>query len=521
MTAFTRNGVAPLIVWTVAAWLTMFGAVDAQAQETPRMGGVLKVATIGEPPTLDIQATTTVLTYEIMWHAYESLFALDRSWSPVPHLAESHSVSDRGLRHTITLRKGVRFHNGKEMTSADVVPSIKRWGEVASLGKVLWASVESIEATDPYTVVMELKQPSASLTAGLAEPAAVIHPREVIEAAGNGQVKEFIGTGPYRFVEHKPDRHIKFVRFKDYAARAEPPNGFSGKRVAWLDEILFIPVPETAVRLAGVETGEYHHAMFIKQDAYERIRRLPALEPRIVKPRGWTLVSLNHKAGLMTSKPIRQAVQAALDMEAIMAAGFGHKDFYRLGPALFFPEQPWHTTAGAALYNQRDRDKARRLLKEAGYERQPVRWISTQEYEFMYKSALVAKQQLEEVGFVIDLQVVDWATLNQRAQKAELWDAYITGYPLNADPALHVAFRCSFQGWWCNEEKERLVSELRQESDVTKRKALVERIQTIFYEDVGQVKLGDYNTLDAARRELRGAFRTAPRLYFWNSWLAR
>jgi peptide/nickel transport system substrate-binding protein len=504
----------------VAALLTI-ASTGLAAQETPRAGGVLKVASIGEPPTLDIQATTTVLTYEIMWHAYETLFAYDRNWTPVPHLADALAIGNRGLLYTITLRKGVKFHNGKELTAADVVASLKRWGQVASLGKVLWTSVESIEATDPYTVAIHLKQPSASLIFGLTEPAAVIHPRDLIEGVGPGQVKEFIGTGPYRFVEHRPDRHIKLVRFKDYTARAEPPNGFSGKRTAWLDEILFIPVPDSAVRLAGVETGEYHHGMFIKQDAYERIRRLPALEPRIVKPRGWALISLNHKAGLMTSKPLRQAVQAALDMEPIMAAAFGHKDFYRLSPALFFAEQPWHSSAGGHLYNQRDKDKARRLMKEAGYARQPVRWISTQEYDFMYKSALVARQQLEELGFAIDLQVVDWATLNQRVQKPELWDVYVTGYPLFPDPATHVAFRCSFQGWWCNEEKERLVNELRQEGDASKRKALVERVQTVYYEDVGQVKLGDYNTLDVARRDLRGDFRTAPRLYFWNSWLAR
>jgi len=456
-----------------------------------------------------------------MWHIYEPLFTHDKAWTPVPHLAESAVVEDRGLRHVITLRRGVKFHNGKEMTSADVVASLKRWGQVATLGKVLWPNVESIEAKDPYTVVVFLKQPSASFVYGLAEPSAVILTREVAETAGPGQVNEFIGTGPYRFVEHKADRHIKLARFKEYAARSEPPNGFSGKRTAWLDEILFIPVPDTAVRMAGVESGEYHHAMFVKQDTYDRIKSLPALEPRIVKPRGWALVSVNHKAGLMTSKPLRQAVQAALDMEPILAAGFGHKDFYRLGPALFFAEQPFHSTAGGQLYNQRDKDKARRLMKEAGYARQPVRWISTKEYEFMYKTSLVAKQQLEELGFVIDLQVVDWATLNQRVQKPELWELYVTGYPLNPDPALHVAFRCSFQGWWCNEEKERLLVELRRESDVKKRKALVERIQTIHYEDVGQVKLGDYNTLDVARRDLRGEFRTAPRLYFWNSWLAR
>ena len=505
----------------LAALVLVVTAGDVAAQEKPRPGGILKVATIGEPPTLDLQATTTVLTYEIMWHVYEPLFTHDRGWTPVPHLAESHAISDRGLRHTITLRKGVKFHNGKEMTAADVVASLKRWGQVATVGRVLWPNVETIEAKDPYTVVLHLKQPSGSLIYGLAEPSTGIYTREVAEAAAANQMKEHVGTGPYRFVEHRPDRHVKLARFKDYAARAEPPNGFSGKRTAWLDELHFLPVSDTAVRLAGVQSGEYHHAMFIKQDAYERIRSLPDLESRIVKPRGWALISMNHKAGLMTSKPLRQAVQAALDMEPIMAAGFGHKDFYSLGPALFFPEQPWHTTAGAQLYNQRDKDKARRLVKEAGYARQPVRFITTQEYEFMYKTALVAKQQLEEVGLVVDLQVVDWATLNHRVQKPELWEVYTTGYPLNPDPALHVAFRCSFQGWWCNEEKERLVGELRQESDVRKRKALVERIQALFYDDVGQIKLGDYNTLDVARRDLRGDFRTAPRLYFWNSWLAK
>jgi peptide/nickel transport system substrate-binding protein len=511
-----------LIPLVPVALLTLLVVVPAApAQETPRMGGVLKVATIGEPPTLDIAMSTATSVYETMWHASESLFTYDRGFSPIPMLAEGYTVSDRGLRYTITLRRGVKFHNGKEMTSADVVPSLKRWAQLASVGKVLAKSIETIEATAPYTVVIHLKQPSGSLVFGLSEPHAAIYPKETIEAAGDGTLKDFIGTGPYRFVEHRPDRHIKFVRFNDYAARAEPANGFGGKKTAYFDEILFLPVSDTAVRLAGVETGEYHHAMFVKQDAYERIRSLRQIESRIVKPRGWAVAVLNHKAGVMTNKKIRQAVQAALDMEPIAVAGFGFKDFYRLDPGLFFPEQPWHSTVGAALYNQRDKDKARRLLKEAGYARQPVRWMATKEYEFMYKNALVARQQLEAVGLVVDLQVVDWATQNSRQDKAELWDVFSTGFVFSADPALHVSLRCTFAGWWCHEEKERLMGELRAEADPAKRKALIERLQAIYYEDVGTVKLADYFTLDAARRELRGPFRTAPRMYFWNSWLAR
>ena len=506
----------------LAALLVILGLTPgAVADETPRMGGTLKVASIGEPPTLDIPMSTATLVYEIMWHVNESLFTYDRAFNPVPLLAESDTVSDRGLRHTIVVRRGVKFHNGKEMTAADVVPSLRRWVKVASVGRSLGKYIESIDAKDPYTVVISLKQPSASLIYGLSEPHAAVYPKESIDAAGDGTLKEFIGTGPYRFVEHRPDRHIKLARFKDYSARPEPANGFGGKRTAWLDEILFLSVPDTAVRLAGVETGEYHHAMFIKQDAYERIKTLPFMESRIVKPRGWAVAVLNHKTGPMTQKKIRQAVQATLDVEPILAAGFGSREFYRVDPGLFFPEQPWHSMASAALYNQHDKEKARRLLKEAGYAGQPLRWVTTREYEFMYKNALVAKQQLEEVGVVVDLQVVDWATLNHRTEKPELWDIFSTGFVFSADPANHVALRCAFNGWWCNEEKERLLGELQVETDVKKRKAIIDRIQTVFYEDVGQVKLGDYFTLDAARRELRGDFRTAPRLYFWNSWLAK
>src|SRR5947199_6585248 len=166
----------------------------AHAQETPRMGGVLMVASIGEPPTLDIQATTTTLTYEIMWHVYESLFTHDRAWNPIPLLADTHAVTDRGLRHTITLRRGVKFHNGKELTAADVVASLKRWGQVASVGKVIWPGVESVEAKDPYTVVIGLKQPSGSLLYALSETSAMIYPKEIVEAADTGQVKEYIGN---------------------------------------------------------------------------------------------------------------------------------------------------------------------------------------------------------------------------------------------------------------------------------------------------------------------------------------
>src|SRR5262249_34095853 len=200
--------------------------------------GWRRPATTDKPPPLDPPSTPAVITQQITWHIYETLYTYDKNFSPIPMLADGHSVSDGGRRYTITLRKGVKFHNGKEMTSADVVASLNRWGKISTPGKPLWKNVEAVEARDPYTVVIHLKEPSGSLLFGLGRPnsGAAIYPKEVVDAAGENPIKEFIGTGPYRFVEHKPDRHIKLARFKDYAARADAPDGYGGKRIAYIDE---------------------------------------------------------------------------------------------------------------------------------------------------------------------------------------------------------------------------------------------------------------------------------------------
>ncbi len=127
-------------------------AVAPVASQTGRKGGSLKVGMIGEPPTLDAHATTATITREITVNVYEGLYALDARLQPVPLLAEGHDVADGGKRYTIRLRKDVKFHNGKALTSADVVASLKRWGGLASNGKAVFKNVEAVEAKGPNTV---------------------------------------------------------------------------------------------------------------------------------------------------------------------------------------------------------------------------------------------------------------------------------------------------------------------------------------------------------------------------------
>ena len=501
----------------------LVSVTPALAQEQPRMGGVAKIAMIGEPPSLDLHTTTAVITQQIMWHVFETLYTYDRQYNPIPFLVDRHTVGDNGRTYTFEMRRGVKFHNGKEMTADDVVASLQRWGRLATPGKAIWKTVEGIEAKGAHTVVMYLKEPSAVLLMGLARPnnGAVIYPKDVVTAAGDQAIKDNIGTGPYRFVEHRPDRHIKLARFKEYAARTDAPNFYGGRRTAYLDELVFIPVPDVAVRVAGVQSGEYHFGQQIKQDQYERLKTIPGLEMGIIKPSAWSTAVLNHKQGIMTDKRIRQAVQAALDMEPIMAAAFGDKAFYRVDAGLMHQEQPqWHSKAGVELYNQKNPEKARKLLKDDGYSGAPVRWITTKEYDYMYKHALVAKQQLEAVGFKVDLQVVDWATLVQRRNKPELYDIFSTAITFNPEPGLNTGVQCNWPGWWCLEDKEKWLDSVQRETDPRKRKVMWDKVQQLFYEDVGRIKFGDWFGFQVNSKNLRGVMHTNEQAFF-NVWLAK
>ncbi len=498
-----RSGVSLLLV----VGLVAMTGLEARAQ-TPKKGGVLKVAVLGDPPTLDSHWTTANFVEIITQHIYESLYTLDQNYQPIPVLAEAlPAVSADGLTYTIKLRQGIRFHNGKEMTSDDVVASLKRWGGYAVQAKAMWASVEGVRAVDRSTVEIKLKEKSGIVLISLANANnfAAVYPKEIAEKYPTpAKVTEYIGTGPFKFVEWKPDVHIRMVRYDDYKPRAEAANGYGGRRVAYVDEIRWIPMPDVATRVASLESGEVDFADDLQAVAYDRIKDNPKLRPLIVRPYAWAMAVFNKKEGLMTNVKLRQAVQAAVDIEPNMRAAVGNPLFYRLDSGLAFTEQKaWHSKAGGDAYNQRNKDKAKKLLQEAGYKGEPIRFITTKEYEWMYNVALVTKQQLEEVGMTIDLQVVDWATLVQRRNNEKMYEIFTTGWP----------------GWTCDEAITSRMDAIRKEPDPKKRMALWEEVHRVFYERVPVIRYGDLFGLRAMQAYVKGYNEKMAFPRFYNVWL--
>ncbi|MDR7419330.1 MAG: ABC transporter substrate-binding protein [Armatimonadota bacterium] len=507
------------VVAALAGILALSPLAITDAQQ-PRRGGVLRFALAGDPPTLDPHATTALIAAYIMQHVLEPLFTINSRLEPAPMLAERYTVGADRRTYTITLRRGVMFHHGREMTSEDVVASLTRWGRINSRGRVTFANVESLTARDPYTVVFRLKEPNVLLITDLAwwaQPA-VIYPKDVLDEAGNTPLRRFIGTGPFRFVEYVPDRVIRLERFDRYAARTDKADGMAGQRVAYLDGITYTPVPDPAVRTAQVQRNEVHFAEILSPDEFDRLRREQGIVP-VKAPLPSTLAFVfNKKSGPMTSLKLRQAFAAALDMTAILRATYGHPEFFRMNNSLLPKEHYMWTDAGKEEYNKNDPALARRLAQEAGYRGEPIRWLVISDFFWAYNSAPVAKANLERAGFSIDLRVTDWPTNQTLRNRFEGWDITPVHFPTVADPTIHSAFSPAYVGWYESREQAALMALLRRHSDRKVRMDLWRRAQALFWKELPMVVIGEGFFMHAHRPELKG-YTGLPSHHFWNTWL--
>ena len=400
--------------------------------------------------------TTATVTSNLGWHYFEGLFMRNNAQAPKLMLLEKYEPSSDGKKATMTLRKGVTFHNDKEVTSADVEASLKRYVDIAPRGKQVLGTLDTITIPDKYTVVLDFKEPRAGiLPIFLSQAEAIIIPAEDAAKYGKDKITVPIGTGPYKFVEHQPDRMIRLQRYDKYVAREDAVDGPAGKKTAYIDEIQLIPTPEESVRADGVGTGEYQYGDSLAPDSYARIKGVPNVEADIGKPNYWAIVHFNKKEGMFTNVKLRQAVLAATSVDPIAAAAFGVKEFYRLDPGLAAPETPWALDEGKELFNKPDPEKAKALMKEAGYDGTPIRWMSTKEYFYNYNAGVVFKQQLEAVGFKVDLQVMDWATLVKNRADSKTYDVHVTAHSAYVHPILQPFVAEAWPGWWALAGEER------------------------------------------------------------------
>jgi peptide/nickel transport system substrate-binding protein len=477
---------------------------------------VLNIATSGDPGPLDPTPVTSDLLSEITQLFYETLYIFGPDFSIAPLLAAAlPDISDGGKRYSIKLRSGVPFHDGSTMNADDVVASLQRWGRLSPRGRTPWAFLDSISAKDADTVEIVLKRPYSPLLNLLAFPngSPQIMPKRV--AIAPDPLKDFTGTGPFKLMEYKPDAWVRIGKFAQYVSPSGAANGYVGRREALVDEIRFLPSPNPTTRADGLLAGQYHWADNLTPESYARIHEKPDVVPGVLTAPLWVLFIMNTKQGIMSNALLRRAAQAAINCTDALAAAFGDKSLWKPEGSIY-PEGTAWFDAQAPGYNQGNAEKAAALLKQAGYNREPIRILTSVQYDYQYKTAQVIEANLTDAGFKIDLVVTDWATILQRRQKPDQWEAFVTGHGVVPEPSSITVFNPSYPGWWDTPDKHALLDDFVTESDPAKRVPLWRKLQAQFYVDVPTVKIGAGYTTFGASKRISGYY---PGIWpaFWNT----
>ncbi len=416
----------------------------AQAFKCPKVGGDFVFGQEANVNSLDQMTSTTISTRNVAMNIFEALMARDENNNPITDLAESFTETPDGLVYTFKIRQGVKFHNGKAMTSADVAASWDRFKRVAAERNIL-DNVEKWETPDAgtFVVTMKKRQPTfIEFISSFSQPIVIIPSEHKDDAS---QQLRTVGTGPFQLVEFLPGSHVRLRRYDGYTPNTKytERTGFGGYKQPCLDTVTFRIVTEPGARVAGLRTGELHAVEdipFISVADLKKDNRITILPLE----NWWVhIASANSSQAPTDNAKFRQAVMALLDNEEIMEASTDGN--YKLNVGFQYPHQASYTDAGKEFYNQKNATKAKALLAESGYKGEPVVLLTNKDFTSMFNAALVMSQQMQSIGIKAELKVVDWPTAVQTAAAASPspgWNFFFTGY--GTQPALGALATMNF-----------------------------------------------------------------------------
>lgn len=495
---------------------------------------VLRYAASAEPRTLDSIVNVLSITHQHSYLVYDTLFALDETLTPRPQMVESVEASEDGRRRTLTLRPGLLFHDGRPVTAADAVASIRRWARRDTSGRKLAEMGMVLEVIDERRFAVTLDSDTPLLLEALAKPtstALFVMRAEEAESDITTPVKRIIGSGPFRFdsAAHRPGDRLVYRRNPDYRPRPEPASGFAGGKVARVDRVDWLILPDSASAVAALQTGEI--------DIYETppLDLLPVLERNreiAVAVHGrqgqYGFLRPNHRQPPFDKPEARRALAMLMrqpDFMAVTAGSDGKywRECYSFLSCGGLNENQKH----AEWLRQGDAAAAGRLFREAGYDGRPVVLIAPGDNEIIRGFGMLAAERMRAAGLTVDLQTMDFATMMSRRNRQDApaqggWNIFpMWSYGFELDnPVANVALStnctdASYAGWACSKRIEALKDAWARESVPEKRAEILDQIQQEASALVPIVPLGQFFAPIAYRRTVTGLLQT-PVPVFWN-----
>jgi peptide/nickel transport system substrate-binding protein len=530
----TRRRILQASAAAVVAPLATPGAVPRVAAAQSARAQVLKVVPQADLASLDPVWTTSYQTRDHGFLVFDTLFGLDSKFRTSPQMAEGAVSEQDGMFWRITLRDGLKFHDGTNVLARDAAASVRRWGARDGFGQALLAACDEIAAPDDRTLTFRMKRPFPLLPDALGKtPPSMcpIMPERLASTDPFTQVTEMVGSGPYRYKadERVAGSLVVYERSTDYVPRASGiVDGTAGPKVAWFDRVEWHIIPDPATVAAALQQGEVDWWLTPDADLLPMLRRQPKVTVETVWPTGFiATLRFNQLNPPFDNPAMRRAIIRAVSQADYMVGMVGTDPaLWRDHVGYFCPDTPMANSAGLeALMGSRDLGAVRAALAQAGYKGEPVVILTPTDIASARALAEITADTLRQVGMTVEAPAMDWATLVQRRVKTDPiaqggWSIYHTSWAgLDmVNPAGHVFLRgngkAAAPGWPDSPRIEELRSEWFAAPDLAAQQAVARQLQLQAFTDVPYIPLGQYFAPTAYRANLTGVLKGNP--VFWN-----
>jgi peptide/nickel transport system substrate-binding protein len=478
--------------------------------------------------------TTAYIVRDFGYMIFDTLLAEDANFKIQPQMAE-WKVSDDKLTYTFTLRDGLKWHDGAPVTAEDCVASLKRWGKTDGMGQKLMDFTASIEATDPKTVTLKLKEPYGLVLESIGKPSSLVPfmmPKRMAESPTDKPLPELIGSGPFKFVtsEFQPGVKAVFEKNKDYVPRKEPPSWTAGGKVVKVDRVEWITMADAQTAVNALQSGDID---FLEIPPYDILPVLAANKDIVVETPNklgfQTVGRMNFLLPPFDNVKVRRAAFMAMNQKDVLDALIGHPEYYTICGALFVCGTPLATDVGSeSVVKGNGMAEAKKLLAESGYDGTPVVIMAPGDVVVLKAQPIVAAQQLRAAGFKVDVQATDWNTVvsrrtSQKSISEGGWNMFFTNWA-GADlvnPIVNFAIggKGKNGGWfgWAEDARiEQMKDAFARASSLDEQKKIAADIQKEAYDQVIYVPLGQFIQPSAWRKSLTGVLDGPATPVFWN-----
>lgn len=494
---------------------------------------VLRAVVHADLKNIDPIWTTAYITRNHGYMVYDTLFGTDSNMQPRPQMVGDYSVSDDGLTWTFTLRDGLTWHDGAPVTAEDCVASLRRWGARDGMGQKLMDVVAELVAVDARSFRMVLKERYGLVLESLGKLSSNVPfmmPKRLAETDPFEQVPEIIGSGPFKFVKEAwvPGSKVVYVRNAAYVPRQEPPSFTAGAKIARVDRVEWLYMPDSLTAVNALIAGEVDYYELPPIDLIPVLAAARGVRVQILNQlgvQGWLRV--NHLYPPFDHPKAREAMMWLIKQTDYLQATVGNAEYYRECPSLFGCGMPFENDAGAEAMMGHDIEKARALFAEAGYDGRPVVILQPTDIAILSGVSLVTAQMLRKAGVTVDLQALDWSTVTSRRAVSDPpdkggWNILHTwwGIPDVSNPIANIGVSggCrekAWFGWPCDSEIEALRDAFARATDPEQQSALARQVQARAMEIGAYGSFGQWVNPVAFRDDLRGLI-AAPVTIFWN-----